>query len=143
MFVADQFSLMTDDGWTPALPEESFRDVIVDRKSHYTVTGALVMSREDVDAYMKRLLRDTYYRKATHNSYAYRLVTPEGMVLESKNDDGETGAGMCILRELQRKDAQNLLLIVTRYFGGIQLQSDRYKHVIDSCKIFFERAEKK
>lgn len=92
---------------------------------------------------MKRLLRDTYYRKATHNSYAYRLVTPEGMVLESKNDDGETGAGMCILRELQRKDAQNLLLIVTRYFGGIQLQSDRYKHVIDSCKIFFERAEKK
>lgn len=143
MFSDNQFSLMTDAGWTLSTPEESYRDVIVDRKSHYTVTGALVMSREDVDTYMKQLLRDTYYRKATHNSYAYRLVTPEGMVLESKNDDGETGAGMCILRELQRKDAQNLLLIVTRYFGGIQLQSDRYKHVIDSCKIFFERAEKK
>jgi putative IMPACT (imprinted ancient) family translation regulator len=50
---------------------------------------------------------------------------------------------MCILRELQRKDAQNLLLIVTRYFGGVHLQADRYKHVIDACKIFFEQAMQK
>ena len=92
---------------------------------------------------MKQLLRDPYFRKATHNSYAYRLVTAESMVLESKNDDGETGAGMCILRELHRKDAQNLLLIVTRYFGGVHLQADRYKHVIDACKIFFEQAIQK
>lgn len=143
MFVDNQFSLMTDGGWSLWSGSESFRDVIIDRKSHYTVTGVFVTSREEVDIYMKQLLRDPYFRKATHNSYAYRLVTAESMVLESKNDDGETGAGMCILRELHRKDAQNLLLIVTRYFGGVHLQADRYKHVIDACKIFFEQAIQK
>jgi putative IMPACT (imprinted ancient) family translation regulator len=139
MYSDDQFSLILDEGFTLGTPEESFHDVIIDRKSHYTVTGYRVMSREDVDIAMKKLLKEKYFQKATHNSYAFRIMTPEGMVLEGKNDDGETGAGMCILRELQRKDARNLLLIVTRYFWGVHLQTDRFKNVIDSCKIFFER----
>lgn len=139
MFSDDQFSLMLDEGFVLGTPEESFCDVIIDRKSHYTVTGFRVASREDVDIAMKKLLKQKYFQKATHNSYAFQIVTPEGMILEGKNDDGETGAGMCILRELQRKDARNLLLMVTRYFGGVHLQADRFKNVIDSCKIFFER----
>jgi putative IMPACT (imprinted ancient) family translation regulator len=50
---------------------------------------------------------------------------------------------MCILRELQRENAINIMLIVTRYFGGIQLHTDRFKNVIDACKIFFEKEKKK
>ncbi len=141
MFSTDQFSLIMDDGFILGTSEESFRDVIIDRKSHYSVTGIRVASREEADIAMKKLLQDKYFQKATHNSSAFRIMTPEGMILEGKSDDGETGAGMCILRELQRKDARNLLLIVTRYFGGVHLQADRFKHVIDSCKIFFERVE--
>jgi putative IMPACT (imprinted ancient) family translation regulator len=82
---------------------------------------------------------DDYYRKATHNSYAYRLKLDNWSVLEWKNDDGETWAGMCILRELQRENAIDLLLIVTRYFWWIKLQSDRFKNVINACKMFFEK----
>lgn len=116
MFSDDQFSLILDEGFILGTSEESFRDIIIDRKSHYTVTGYRVASREEVDIAMKKLHQEKYFQKATHNSYSFRIVTPEGMILEGKSDDGETGAGMCILRELERKDARNLLLIVTRYF---------------------------
>jgi putative IMPACT (imprinted ancient) family translation regulator len=46
---------------------------------------------------------------------------------------------MCILREIQRVNGVNLVLVVTRYFWGIKLETDRYKNVIDACKIFFEK----
>jgi putative IMPACT (imprinted ancient) family translation regulator len=53
------------------------RDVIVDRKSHYTVIAKKVDTDEEVCVFMKSLLTDAYFRKATHNSSAYRIVTPE------------------------------------------------------------------
>lgn len=117
------------------------KDVIVDRKSKYTVLGKKVDSKEKVDEFIKELLKDDYYRKATHNSYAFRVKLENWAILEQKNDDWETWAGMCILRELQRENATNLLLIVTRYFWWIKLQSDRFKHVINACKIFFEKCK--
>jgi len=49
---------------------------------------------------------------------------------------------MCILREIQRENGVNMLLVVTRYFGGIKLQTDRFKNVIDACKMFFEKIKK-
>jgi putative IMPACT (imprinted ancient) family translation regulator len=87
-------------------------------------------------------LKDEYFKNATHNSYAYRIKLENSSVLEWKNDDGETWAWMCILRELQRKNAVNIMIVVTRYFGWIKLQTDRFKNVIDACKIFFEKYEK-
>jgi predicted restriction endonuclease len=36
---------------------------------------------------MKDILRDKYFRKATHNTYAYRVEQDNGSVLECKNDD--------------------------------------------------------
>lgn len=116
-----------------------FKDIIIDRKSHYTVVWKKVSTKEEIDKFMKDLVQDDYYRKATHNTYAYRIKLENGSIIEVKNDDWETWAGMCILRELQRENAVNLLLIVTRYFWGIKLQSDRFKNVINACKMFFER----
>ena len=58
MFSTDQFSLIMDDGFILGTSEESFRDVIIDRKSHYSVTGIRVASREEADIAMKKLLQD-------------------------------------------------------------------------------------
>ena len=114
-------------------------NVIVDRWSKYTVSGGRVMSKDDVKQWLKIHLADKYFQKATHNSYAYRLQTPEWAILEWKNDDGETWAGQCILWQLQRKNVINGVVVVTRYFGGTQLHADRFKHVVDATKIFLER----
>lgn len=84
-------------------------------------------------------MREKYFAKATHNSYAYRFRDTSGIIIEGKNDDSETGAGMCILRELQRMDFLNGIMVVTRYFGGIHLGADRFKNVINACKIVLKQ----
>lgn len=118
------------------------KNIIEDRKSKYTIVWWYVESVEDVQKFMAYLLQDKYFQKSTHNTYAYRILQENWSILESKNDDWETWAGMCILRELQRENAQNIVLVVTRYFWGIKLQTDRFKNVIDACKKFFEETKK-
>ncbi len=131
-------------GWFK-MPEKLIvlKDLIIDRKSKYTLVASFVAERKKVDDMMKFLLKDSYYQKATHNSYAYRIQQENGSILEWKNDDGETWAWMCILRELQRENAINIVIVVTRYFGGIKLETDRYKNVIQACKMFFEKMKTK
>jgi len=92
------------------------------------------MNKKDIDMFIKKLTREKYFAKATHNSYAYRFRDTSGIIIEGKNDDGETGAGMCILRELQRMDYINGIIVVTRYFGGIHLGADRFKNIINASK---------
>jgi len=138
-----QFSL--DLGWDFSLSSQrvEYRDIIIDRKSKYSVVALKISQIDEVKKLFKELQWDSYFRKATHNSYAYRVSQENGSIIEWKNDDGEQWAGMCILRELQRENATWIMLIVTRYFWGIQLHSDRFKNVIDACKKFFERQKKK
>lgn len=139
MFLENQLWLWISGGFE--MPEKFIvlKDLIIDRKSKYTLVASRVENKQKVDDMMKYLLKDSYFRKATHNSYAYRIQQENGSILEGKNDDGETWAGMCILRELQRENAVNIVIVVTRYFWGIHLQADRFKNVIDACKIFFEK----
>ena len=56
---------------------------------------------------------------ATHNVYAY--IIHDGPTRFS--DDGEPGgtAGMPVLEVLRREGLENILCVVTRYFGGILL----------------------
>jgi len=142
-FNSDQFSL--DMWWDFSLGEGriEYRDIIVDRKSKYTVVAYRISDISEVKLRFKELKSDNYFRKASHNSYAYRISQDNGSIIEWKNDDGEQWAGMCILRELQRENTSWILLIITRYFWGIQLHSDRFKNVIDACKMFFKQQKKK
>ena len=120
---------------TPSFKRKIMQNVIIDRKSKYTAVLWFVTSKEEVDIFMKEILSDPYFKKATHNTFAYRIKLENGSILEWKNDDWETWAWMCILREIQREDFVNTLVVITRYFGWVHLQSDRFKNVIDSTKI--------
>ncbi|MDR1721987.1 MAG: YigZ family protein [Methanobrevibacter sp.] len=68
----------------------------------------------------KILAISTEYKDATHNCTAYIVNGMEG-----SNDDGEPGgtAGKPMLNVLRKNDLENILAIVTRYFGGIKLGS--------------------
>lgn len=132
-------NLSLDFWWKiPNFRRKIMQNVITDRKSKYTVVWWFVKSKEDVADFIKWLLSDKYFRKSTHNTYAYRIKLENWSILESKNDDWETWAWNCILRELQREDAINTVVVVTRYFGWIHLQADRFKHVINATKIILD-----
>ncbi len=99
--------------------------VLKDRGSKYAVSGTPVTGRADIDAALKSLLRDRAYAKATHNTWG-AVLTDGGPV---KGDDGETGAGMVILRMLEREGLTDHLIVVTRWYGGKHLGGDRFRHV--------------
>ena len=58
------------------------------------------------------------YKDATHNCTAYVVSDGEGY-----DDDGEPGgtAGRPMLNVLKKNEIENVVAIVTRYFGGIKL----------------------
>ena len=65
-------------------------------------------------------LRKRYY-DASHHCYAYRIGS-RGEAAKSSDDGEPSGtAGRPILEVLTRQDVTNVLLVVTRYFGGILL----------------------
>ncbi len=123
------------------IPSESFslhEKIITDRGSKYSVSFGLVENREDIKDFLKTLKQNKKYRDATHNSWAAR-VSKDGTIFETKSDDGEQGAGMVILRVLQGNDVSNCVVCVTRWFGGVKLMGDRFKHLQDAAKFAVEK----
>ncbi len=106
-------------------------NVITDRGSKYAVCAGKVTSRDEIKALLKKLKTPKKYAKATHHTWAARL-SRDGQIWETKQDDGETGAGGVILRILQKQQYVNTVVVVTRWFGGTHLGPDRFKHVQDA-----------
>ena len=109
--------------------------VLTDRGSKYAVSGCSVVDRAGIDAALKTLKREKSYAKATHNTWA-ALLSDGGAL---KGDDGEAGAGMVIVRMLEREGLQNHLIIVTRWFGGKHLGGDRFRHVQTCVRMYLDQ----
>ena len=112
----------------------TFDNILTDRGFKYAVSGAPAASKADALATVKALKRNKKFVKATHNTWA--LLTSDGPI---KNDDGEAGAGMVILRMLEREDLQNHVVIVTRWFGGTHLGGDRFRRVQDCVRYYIDQ----
>lgn len=89
----------------------------VEKKSKFT--GRIWPAEFEDEAVAKIQQMKKQYYDATHNCWAY--ILHDGTARFS--DDGEPGgtAGMPILQVLQREELQNVVCVVTRYFGGILL----------------------
>ncbi|SPF77951.1 YigZ family protein [Pseudoprimorskyibacter insulae] len=108
-------------------------NIITDRGSKYAVSGGPCTSEEEAKALVKELTRKKKFAKATHHSWG---VITNGTQI--KNDDGESGAGMVILRMLEREGLQDHAVIVTRWYGGKHLGGDRFRHVQDAVRIYLD-----
>ena len=90
----------------------------------------------DAQAAVKLLKKDKRFARASHNTWG-AILTQGGPI---KNDDGEAGAGMVIIRMLEREGLKDHMIIVTRWFGGTQLGGDRFRHVQDSVRYYLDHA---
>ena len=106
-------------------------NIISDRGSRYADSGAPCRSEAEAKALVKELMRIRKFAKATHNSWA--LICDDGAL---KADDGEAGAGLVILRMLDREGVRDHLVIVTRWFGGKNLGGDRFRHVQEAVRLY-------
>lgn len=109
--------------------------VISDRGSKYAVSGGSVADRNQAEAFLAALKAQKKYAKATHNSWAALL--PTGPL---RHDDGEAGAGDIILRMLQRAGLLGQIVVVTRWYGGVQLGGDRFRHIIECVRLYLAEA---
>lgn len=93
---------------------------IVKKKSKFIANIFYVESIEEAEERIKETKKK--YFDARHNCFAYRVVTKEGIV-ERFSDDGEPSgtAGGPMLTTLNGQNLANIVVIVTRYFGGILL----------------------
>jgi uncharacterized YigZ family protein len=69
---------------------------------------------------LSRKIKDEH-KQATHNVYAYQIG--ENNQLQRFSDDGEPSgtAGMPVLEVIKQMDLRNVVVVVTRYFGGTLL----------------------
>ena len=93
---------------------------IVEKKSKFIANIYYVESVEDAEEKIKEV-KKTYF-DARHNCYAFSIYTKDG-IINRFSDDGEPSgtAGAPMLNILNSKGLTNILVIVTRYFGGILL----------------------
>ena len=110
-------------------------NIISDRGSKYAVSGGACASEAEAKAFIKQLCRKKKFAKATHNTWA-ALFEDGGVTTPVKNDDGESGAGMVILRMLEREGLHNHIIVVTRWYGGKHLGGDRFRHVQDAVRMY-------
>jgi len=105
---------------------------LTDRGSKYAVSGGRAASKVEVLALLKMLKKNKKFAKATHNSWG--LLLPGGDLL--KSDDGEGGAGLVIGEVLRGAGLEGVLVIVTRWYGGVHLGGDRFRHVRSAAQAF-------
>lgn len=93
---------------------------IVEKKSKFIASIFYVESVEEAEEKIKEVKKQ--YFDARHNCYAFSIYTKDG-IISRFSDDGEPSgtAGAPMLNILNSKGLSNILVIVTRYFGGILL----------------------
>ena len=107
------------------------------KRSRFIARAAPVASPEEALAFLGQVREP----QATHNCWAYKLGAEYRF-----SDDGEPGgtAGRPILGAIERVELENVMVVVTRYFGGIKLGAGglarAYGGVASSC---LSRAPKK
>lgn len=104
-------------------------DSLTDRKSTFAAVLCTGISCEaQLRWALRRLLERPKIAKATHNMRAHRFL--EGDVVKADNDDdGEDGAGSKIAHLLDLFKTTDVLVVVSRWYGGIKLGPDRFKHI--------------
>ena len=100
--------------------KEHVQSEIVEKKSKFIANIYFVESAEEAENKIKEIKKKFY--DARHNCSCYRILD-KGSIIEKSSDDGEPSgtAGGPMLNILQKRDICNVVVIVTRYFGGILL----------------------
>lgn len=114
----------------PTLVQWHRSEVLVDKRLRFQARCIALAGAEEVQPLLHALLEDKHLRKATHPAmFAWRTVSPTGQVAQGSDDCGEGGAGARILSVLETARAANVLVVVTRWYGGTPLGPARFRDI--------------
>lgn len=96
--------------------KNNIKNEIVIKNSKFITHIFKINDFDDINKYLKDI--NYTYSDATHNCYAYIYENTK----KCSDDNEPSGtAGIPMLQVLEKKDLTNILVVVTRYFGGIKL----------------------
>ena len=122
---------------------------ITEKKSVFLARCAPVASPAQAKSYIQHLLAtDKKAARATHNITAWRIRGPSSSNPSSSNstsgvpqvtyqdcdDDGETAAGGRVLHLMQMMDVWDVMVVVTRWYGGVLLGPDRFRLINQAAR---------
>ena len=92
---------------------------IEEKRSKFIANIYNVENVENAENIIKQIKKKYY--DARHNCYAY-IINDKQMIKKSSDDGEPSGtAGSPILNVIEKNELCNILIVVTRYFGGILL----------------------
>ena len=102
------------------IPKETIRAEIEVKRSRFLATAGFAETVEQAKSFLGNI-RDEM-PDASHHVYAFR-VGYDNTVTEGMSDDGEPSgtSGPPILSILRGSDIGDIIIVVTRYFGGTKL----------------------
>lgn len=109
-------------GWAKSEP-------ILDRGSTFIAYAREVHSVEEAKELLSSLTCDKKISRSAHNMNTWRIRGENGVTYQDCDDDGETAAGLRMLHLLTIMDAWNVIVVVSRWFGGTHIGPDRFKHI--------------
>lgn len=99
--------------------KNNVRVEMIEKKSKFIASVFRVENQDQVDKILGEIRKEFY--DATHNVYAYTYGIE--YPIQKYSDDGEPQgtAGLPVMEVIKKNDICNVLIVVTRYFGGILL----------------------
>ncbi|KAL5963464.1 Protein IMPACT-B [Taenia solium] len=107
-------------------------ETISDRKSAHCCE---VNSLAEVSAFISTILEDRKVAAASHNITAWYLQAklkpdaPKTSLVADYDDDGEAQAGGRLLHLISMSAKEGVVVMVSRWYGGIHIGPDRFKHI--------------
>ena len=100
--------------------KENNETKLIEKKSIFISNLYYIETEEEANLLLKQI--EKKYYDAKHYCFAYRIQNGEN-IIERFSDNGEPSgtAGQPILNIIRGKELTNVLIVVTRYFGGILL----------------------
>jgi putative IMPACT (imprinted ancient) family translation regulator len=124
-------------------PSITHGESVIDRKSVFQGHSAAINQVEHVNVFLAKLKENRKIENAFHNMWAYRIdksdpdakvASKSASIIQDCDDDGEQAAGGRLLNLLQILNVVNVMVVVTRWYGGIQLGPARFKHINNAAR---------
>lgn len=121
-------------------PPWTVSEVITEKKSVFIARTAPVSTPSQARHYVRHLLStDKKVAKATHNITAWRIKGEGNTTFQDCDDDGEAAAGARLLHLMQVMDLWGVMVVVTRWYGGVLLGPDRFRIINSVARDAFVR----
>ncbi|XP_062592440.1 uncharacterized protein LOC134253871 [Saccostrea cucullata] len=101
---------------------------IEDNGNRFMAHSTQVDSYKQIKRSLVEIMRIETVPSASHNVYAYRFTSSDGIIHEGSNDDGEHGAGRLLLKMLAENEVNNVLVVVSRWHGN-NIGPRRFSHI--------------